>query len=99
MVLFFGKHGFMSNPKPDKTELEMITDCGPAPVPRTPAQGVLDMRARIEKLTSQRGGILLTLESHPGNADVLRTLRELDEDLQTARARLTEYETQLNGLN
>jgi hypothetical protein len=97
MFPFFGKHSFVSDSKPDKTELEMITDCGPTPAPRTAAQGVLDMRARIEKLTSQRPGILRTLEKYP-DADV-EVLRKLDEDLQTARERLIEYETQLKGLN
>jgi hypothetical protein len=99
------------NPLPDKPtppELEMILDetnilAKGRPLARSPEQGMVDMRARIEFLSAQMAKIKAQVKLKKSDAtfqaSTKSTLYVLAHDLREAKKRLVEYQAQLKGRN
>jgi hypothetical protein len=94
--------------EPTETELEQIMDearrdCGQGPAPRTPAEGIADMNARIEYHTKLRGKLAQWLKRMPDGdksiAAFRQSIAESDRQLAEARDRLREYQLQAQGRN
>jgi hypothetical protein len=91
---------------PSDADLEMVVDssrrdCGLPPVARSPEQGIADMKARVVLINEDKRNTLNALldDQHPGRAELLEFLDELNRELAEAQQRLTEYETQAQGKN
>ena len=87
----------------DPADLEMIVDgalqdCGKPPLKRTPQEGIADMQARISRLNNQKIQLLNAPDIRMEEI-ILQEVRTLNTELQEARDRLKEYQTQLEGLN
>ena len=73
---------------------------GSGPLPRAPHVGIADMQARIAELTQRKKTLLDRLQNGAAADDPgWQSLSELNLQLNEARGRLTEYQTQLEGLN
>ena len=83
-------------------DLEMLREQQSGKIlPRPAAVGVADMAARIKQLTAAKKQILDRLqaaETLPDDAEWDR-VAELNRQIQTAEARLAEYNLQQEGLN
>lgn len=83
-------------PDPNQTDLEMLADqMHGQPVTRPAAQGIADMESRIQSLKQQKANVL----NHFNSPDAEKRLDEINRQLCEAESRLTEYQTQLQGLN
>jgi hypothetical protein len=65
--------------------------------PKTPEQGIADMRQRLRLLRGRRK-ILENLD-HPDDDFKITRLLQYDREIADAKARLREYQTQLSGRN
>ena len=99
------------NPLPDEpspAELEMILDetniaIKGRPLARSPEQGIVDMRTRIEFVTAQIAQIKAQVKLKKSDVAFVPpaklTLDTLTHDLHEAKKRLKEYQAQLEGRN
>lgn len=93
--------------EPTDSDLEQVVDearkdLGLGPAPRTPAQGIKDMTARIHELNALKQKIIARIETANTarqQAPLYETLADINKQLAEARARKREYETLLKAGN
>ena len=91
---------------PSDADIEMVVDdarraTGRPPAARSPERGIADMKARVVQINEDKRNTLNALldDQHPGRAELLEFLDELNRELAEAQQRLTEYAAQAAGKN
>jgi hypothetical protein len=69
------------------------------PFPLTPEQGLAEMERRIRLLTARKAALLEAAGAAASAEPFLDAVRETNHHLETAAARLREYQIQRDGRN
>jgi len=87
---------------PTPTEMEILLDAAAGkPLPRTAAQGIADMTARITMLSARHQRIHERIQKAGNRSDnpLWTVVADINRQLTEATERLAEYKLQQGGLN